>query len=59
LRPIGCLLLLSGFFITVAALVLMNSFPTRFGFVVAGFGVEVLGLGLLMNGHKSMQKEQR
>jgi hypothetical protein len=58
LRLIGCLLLLSGFFIAVAALVLMNSFPTRLGFVLAGFGVEVLGLSLLINGYKSMQKEQ-
>jgi len=59
LRLIGCLLLLSGFFVVVAAMVLMNTFPSRLGFVVAGFGVEILGLGLLMNGHKAMQKEQR
>lgn len=56
---IGCLLLLSGFFVVVAAMVLMNSFQTRMGFVVAGVGVEVLGLGLLMNGYKSTRKEQR
>lgn len=59
MRLIGCLLLLSGFFIVVAALVLMNSFATRLGFVVAGFGVEVLGLVLLMNGHKAIEKEQK
>jgi hypothetical protein len=59
LRLIGCLLLLSGFFIAVAAMVLMNSFPTRLGFVAAGFAVEVLGLALLMNAHKAMQKERR
>jgi hypothetical protein len=59
LRLIGCLLLLSGFLVAVAALVLMNSLPTRLGFVAAGFGVEVLGLGLLMNGYKAMQKEQK
>jgi len=45
LRLIGCLLLLSGFFVVVAAMVLMNTFPSRLGFVV--------------NGHKAMQKEQR
>ncbi len=56
---IGCLLLLSGFFVVVAAMVLMNSFQTRMGFVVAGGGVEVLGLGLLMNGYKATRKEQR
>lgn len=59
MRVIGCLLLLSGFFVVVAAMVLMNSFQTRMGFVVAGVGVEVLGLGLLMNGYKSTRKEQR
>jgi hypothetical protein len=59
LRLIGCLLLLSGFFITAAALVLMNSLASRMGFVAAGLGVEVLGLVLLMNGHKALQKEQR
>ena len=40
-------------------MVLMNSFPTRLGFVAAGFAVEVLGLALLMNAHKAMQKERR
>jgi hypothetical protein len=59
LKLIGCLLLLSGFFIAVAALVLMNSLATRACFVVAGFGVEVLGLALLMSGHKPVQKEQK
>jgi uncharacterized membrane protein len=59
LRLIGCLLLLSGFFIAVAAMVLMNSLPTRLSFAAAGFGVEVLGLALLMNAHKAMQKERR
>ena len=59
MRLIGCLLLLSGFFVVAAAMVLMSSFPTRMGFVVAGVGVEALGLGLLMNAYKSLQKEQR
>jgi hypothetical protein len=59
LKLIGCLLLLSGFFIAAAALVLMNSLATRLGFVAAGLGVEALGLVLLMNGHKAIEKEQR
>jgi hypothetical protein len=58
LRLIGCLLLLSGFFIAASALVMMNSFATRMGFVAAGLGVEALGLALLMNGYKALEKEQ-
>jgi hypothetical protein len=52
-------LLLSGFFLVVAAMVLMTTLPTRFAFVGAGIGVEALGLGLLMSAYKAMQKEQR
>jgi hypothetical protein len=59
LKLIGCLLLVSGFFIVVGALVLMYSIPSRLGFVAAGFGVEMLGLTLLMNAHKAIVKEQR
>jgi hypothetical protein len=59
LKLIGCLLLVSGFFVALAALVLMNSFATKLGFVAAGIGVEALGLGLLINGHRPVSKEQR
>jgi hypothetical protein len=56
---IGCLLLLSGFFIVLAALVMMPSFQMRLAFTVAGLGVEVLGVGLLTQAYKVAQKEQR
>lgn len=59
MRLIGCLLLLSGFFLALAALVLMPSFPARMAFVAAGLGVEVLGVGLLTQAYKSEAKEQR
>jgi hypothetical protein len=59
LRLVGCLLLLSGFSLVLAALVMLPAFASRAGFAVAGFGVEVLGLGLLIQGYKSAQKEQR
>jgi hypothetical protein len=59
LRLIGCLLLLSGFFIALAALVLMLSIQMRLGFVAAGLGVEVLGMGLLTQAYKAATKEQR
>lgn len=62
MRLIGCLLLLSGFFLVLAALVLMPSFPARLAFVAAGLGVEVIGVGLLTQAYKaetSETKEQR
>jgi hypothetical protein len=52
-------LLVSGFFVVLAALVLMHSFATKLGFVIAGLGVELLGLGLLMQGNRAVAKEQR
>jgi hypothetical protein len=59
LKLIGCLLLVSGFFVVLAALVLMHSFATKLGFVVDGLGVEVLGLGLLIQENRVVVKEQR
>ncbi len=59
MRLIGCLLLLSGFFLVPAALVLMPSFSARLGFVMAALGVEVLGVGLLTQAYKAGQKEER
>jgi hypothetical protein len=58
LRLIGCVLLVSGFFLVVAALVLLPGFSLRLAFTAAGLGVEVLGIGLLTQGYKSMQKER-
>lgn len=59
MRLIGCLLLLSGFFLVLAALVLMPLFAARLAFVVAGLGVEVLGVGLLTQAYKAVQKEEQ
>lgn len=59
MRLIGCLLLLSGFFLALAALVMLPALGTRFAFVGAGLGVEILGVGLLMQGYKAAQKEQQ
>ena len=53
MRLIGCLLLLSGFFLVLAALVLMPSLQARMAFVAAGLGVEVIGVGLLTQAYKS------
>jgi low temperature requirement protein LtrA len=59
LRLIGCLLLLSGFFLALAALVMLPALAMRLAFVGAGLGVEILGVSLLTLGYKSLQKEQR
>ena len=59
MKLFACLLLLSGFFIVLVALVLLASLQQRFAFAAAGFGVEVLGLALLTHAYKSMRREQR
>ena len=59
MRLIGCLLLLSGFLLVPAALVLLPAMGMRFAFTVAAFGVEALGVALLTQAHKSIEKEQR
>jgi len=51
LKLAGCLLLVSGALITVAALALLPGFGVRCGFVAAGICVELLGLGALARGH--------
>jgi len=56
LRLVGCVLLLSGFAIVLAALVLLTALSQRFAFVAAGFAIELLGLALLTHGYKSLQK---
>jgi len=55
-RLIGCVLLLSGFAIVLAALILLTALAQRFAFVGAGFAIELLGLALLTQGYKSLQK---
>jgi hypothetical protein len=59
LRLAGCLLLPSGFFLVLAALVLFPAPTMRLAFVAAGLGVEVLGVGLLTRAYKLMQTEKR
>jgi hypothetical protein len=58
LRLVGCVLLLSGFFLVLAALALFPAIAMRFAFVAAGLGVEGLGVGLLTRAYTSMQKEE-
>lgn len=59
MRLVGCLLLLSGFVLSVVALVLLASLGQRVAFVGAGLGVEVLGVALLTRANTAIVKEQR
>ena len=59
MRLVGCLLLLSGFVLSVMALVLLASLGQRVAFVGAGLGVEVLGVALLTRANTAIVKEQR
>jgi ABC-type transport system involved in cytochrome bd biosynthesis fused ATPase/permease subunit len=47
----GFLLLLSGWFLVLAAIILLAVAPAQTGFALAGFAVEVLGLVLVVRSH--------
>jgi len=47
----GFLLLLAGWAIVISAVALLASAPQRAGFVLAGIGVEALGLVLAVRSH--------
>ncbi|HUD23687.1 MAG TPA: hypothetical protein VMQ60_12655 [Acidobacteriaceae bacterium] len=59
MKLVACVLLLSGFFIVLAALVVLTSLGQRSAFVGAGFGVEFLGLCLLTQAYRTHRKEHR
>jgi hypothetical protein len=51
MRFTGFLLLLSGWIIVLAAVVLLKASPQQVAFVLAGMGVEALGLVLVVRSH--------
>jgi hypothetical protein len=51
MKPVGFLMLVAGWFLVLAAIVLFASPPTRAGFVLAGIVVEGLGLALAFRSH--------
>jgi uncharacterized membrane protein YccC len=51
--------MLSGWLIVMAALMLLTRLTERYGFVVAGLSVEILGLVLLAQSYRSMQLEEK
>jgi hypothetical protein len=52
MRLLGLLLLTAGWAITLAAVVLLTPMLQKSLFVVAGLGVEALGLALLIRAHQ-------
>jgi hypothetical protein len=58
LKLIGCFLLLAGWLIVLAALVMLAGPRERMVFVTAGFAVEILGLTLLTQGYRLAGRSQ-
>jgi hypothetical protein len=50
--------MVSGWLIVMAALVLLTRIAERYGFVVAGLAVEILGLVLLAQRYRALQLEE-
>jgi hypothetical protein len=59
LKLIGCLLLISGWLIVLAALVMLQTLVQRGAFIAAGVGTEILGLVLLTNAYTAQQRRQK
>jgi hypothetical protein len=57
LKLAGCLLLLSGWIIVLAALVLLPGMSARASFIGAGIAVEILGLALIARGQVNEEKQ--
>ncbi len=55
----GCLLLVSGWLIVLAALVMLQTVVQRATFIAAGFGTEILGLILLTGAYTAQQRRQK
>lgn len=53
MKVLGFLLLLAGWFLVLAALEMLAAATPRALFVIAGFGIEVLGLVLAFRAHLS------
>jgi hypothetical protein len=56
---VGFLMLLAGWFLVMAAIVLFASLPLRAAFVLAGVAVEALGLILAFRSHLIPREEKR
>jgi hypothetical protein len=59
MRFAGFLLLVAGWLLVLASIVLLGSAPSRSAFVFAGIGVEALGLILVFRSHSVPREEER
>ena len=58
MKLIGFVLLLAGWLLVLSAIILLGSEIPRNAFVLAGFGVEVLGLVLVFRAHLLVREER-
>jgi hypothetical protein len=58
MRVLSLLLLLAGWFLVLASIVLLNSLPSRAGFIFAGIAVEALGLIFMFRSHAIPREEK-
>ncbi len=59
MRLIGNLLMVSGWLLVLAALLLLAGLGQRFAFVLAGLLVELLGLALVAQRYRALQRGPR
>jgi membrane-bound ClpP family serine protease len=58
LRIAGMLLMVCGWILMLAAVVMLNSLPSRTAFAAAGMAVEILGFVLLAGAHIPRRKKR-
>ena len=58
LKPVGFLLLIMGWMLVLSAVVLLKQEGPRVAFVLAGLGVEALGLFLVVRSHIAPKPER-
>jgi hypothetical protein len=58
MKFVGFLLLLAGWLLVLAAIVLLASPPARAGFVLAGVAVEALGLTMVIRSHLIVREDK-
>ena len=54
----GFFLLLAGLALVVSTLTLLGSAPARSGFVLAGIGVEIVGMTLVVRSHLPVREDR-
>ena len=59
MKFLGFMMLLAGWFLVLASIVLLRSMGSRGAFVYAGTGVEALGLVLVFRSHSIPREEKR